>query len=75
MLPANLHFVPPSPASAVGNQLSLEFRKTSQDVFMGKALQFRHLGVNGLPFSLFFCRDSTVQRDTRVWELIILHCL
>jgi hypothetical protein len=43
-------------------------------LFMGKALQFRHLGVYGLSFSLLFCRDSTVQRDTQVWELIILHC-
>jgi hypothetical protein len=43
-------------------------------LFMRKALQFRHLGVYGLPFSLLLCRDSTVERDTQVWELIALHC-
>jgi hypothetical protein len=32
MLLANLHFVPLSAASPVGDQLSLKFRKTSQDV-------------------------------------------
>jgi hypothetical protein len=32
MLLADLHLVPPSPASAVSNQFSLKFSKTSQDV-------------------------------------------